>query len=88
MPQLSKDAYTILSHMKLLGANAGDYVLVDALLMLLDNNEHRAVSSVDELIRLRLVVGTPDKDALAMTKAGARYRQSWSGQASGTSGSG
>jgi hypothetical protein len=31
--------------MKALGANAGDYVLVDVLVPLLENDEHRAVSA-------------------------------------------
>jgi hypothetical protein len=62
--------------MKALGANIGDYVLVDVFEVLLDNNEHRFVSALDELIKLRLVVATLDKDALALTKAGARYRTS------------
>jgi hypothetical protein len=56
--------------MKALHVNAGDYVLVD----LLEDNEHRVGSALDELIKLRLVVVTRDKDALAMTKAGARFR--------------
>jgi hypothetical protein len=59
--------------MKALGADSGDYVLVDVFARLFDDNEHRAVSAVDELIKLKLAVGTPDKDALAMTKEGARY---------------
>ena len=60
--------------MKALGANAGEYFLVDVFVTLLDNNEHRAISARDELVKLQLVVCTPDKDALAMTEAGARYR--------------
>jgi hypothetical protein len=55
--------------MKALGAKAGDYVLVDVFVTLLDNTEHRAVSALDELVKLQLVVCTADKDALAMTKA-------------------
>jgi hypothetical protein len=74
MPQLSEDANTILKYMKALSANAGDYILMDAFVTLLDNNEHRAISAVDELIKLRLVVGTHRKEALAMTKAGERQR--------------
>ena len=74
MPQLSDDANRILRHLKALGANAGDYVLVDVLVSLLENDEHRAVSALDELVEWRLVVCTPNKDAFAMTKAGARYR--------------
>jgi hypothetical protein len=62
--------------MKALQVDAGDYVLVDAFMSLLEDNEHRFVSALDELIKLGLVVATPDKDALAMTKAGARYRTS------------
>jgi hypothetical protein len=64
--------------MKALHVDAGDYVLVDAFmsLLLLEDNEHRFVSALAELIKLRLVVATPDKDAIAMTKAGARYRTS------------
>jgi hypothetical protein len=60
--------------MKALHADTGDYVLVDAFMSLLDDNEHRVGSAVYELIKLGLVVVTRDKDALAMTKAGARYR--------------
>jgi hypothetical protein len=60
--------------MKALHADAGDYVLVDALMSRLEDNEHRVGSALDELIKLGLVVVTPDKDALAMTKAGSRYR--------------
>ena len=74
MPQLSDDANRILRHMKALGANAGDYVLVDVFVTLLENDEHRVVSALDELVDRQLVVCTRDKDALAMTKAGARYR--------------
>jgi hypothetical protein len=74
MPQLGDDAKTILRHMKVLGADAGDYVLVDVFVTLLGNNEHRAVSALDQLVELGFVVCTPAKDALAMTKAGARYR--------------
>ena len=75
MPRLSQDASTILSHMKALHVDAGDYVLVDAFMSLLEDNEHRVGSAVDELTKLGFVV-TPDKDALAMTKAGARFRTS------------
>jgi len=60
--------------MKALHVDAGDYVLVDAFISLLEDNEHRFASALDELIKLKLVVATPDNDALAMTKAGARYR--------------
>jgi hypothetical protein len=60
--------------MKALGAEAGDYVLVDVFVTLFENHERRAVSALDELVKLKLVVCTPDGDALAMTKAGARYR--------------
>ena len=74
MPQLSDDANRILRRMKALGANAGDYVLVDVFVTLLENDEHRAVSALDELVERGLVVCTADKDALAMTKAGAKYR--------------
>ena len=74
MPQLSDDANRILRHMKVLGANAGDYVLVDVFVTLLENDEHRAVSALAELVEQRLVVCSRDKDALAMTQAGARYR--------------
>ena len=74
MPRLSQDASRILSHMKALHVDAGDYVLVDAFISLLEDNEHRFASALDELIKLKLVVATPDNDALAMTKAGARYR--------------
>ena len=74
MPRLSHDASTILSYMKALHVDAGDYVLVDAFISLLEDNEHRFASALDELIKLKLVVATPDNDALAMTKAGARYR--------------
>ena len=73
MPRLSQDASTILSRMKALHVDAGDYVLVDAFMSLLEDNEHRVGSALDELIKLRLVVVTHDKDALAMTKAGARF---------------
>jgi hypothetical protein len=59
--------------MKALHIEAGDYVLVDAFMSLLEDNEHRVGSTLDELIKLGLVVVTPDRDALAMTKAGARY---------------
>jgi hypothetical protein len=41
MPRLSQDASTILSHMKALRVDAGDYVLVDAFMSLLEDNEHR-----------------------------------------------
>jgi hypothetical protein len=41
MPRLSQDASTILRHMKTLHADTGDYVLVDAFMSLLDDNEHR-----------------------------------------------
>jgi hypothetical protein len=74
MRQLSEDANRILKHMKALGLNAGDYVLMDVFVTLLDHNEHRASSALDELIGRRLLVGTARKDALAMTNAGARYR--------------
>ena len=74
MPQLSDDANRILRRMKALGADTGDYVLVDVFVTLLENDEHRAVSALDELVERRLIVCTSDKDALAMTKAGARYR--------------
>jgi hypothetical protein len=74
MPQLSEDANTILRRMQALGANPGDYVLVDVFVALLDNNEQRVASALDELINLRLVVITRDRVALAMTRAGARYR--------------
>jgi hypothetical protein len=74
MPQLSDDANRILRHAKALGANARDYVLVDVFVTLLENNEHRVVSALAELVKLRLVVCTRNKDALAMTNAGARYR--------------
>jgi hypothetical protein len=60
--------------MKGLGANAGDYVLVDVFVSLLDNDEHRVSLALDDSIKLGLVMVTRDKDALAMTKAGARYR--------------
>ena len=73
MPRLSQDASTILRHMKALHAEAGDYVLVDAFMSRLEDNEHRVGSALDELINLGLVVVTRDKDALAMTKAGARF---------------
>jgi hypothetical protein len=73
MPQLSDDAKKILRHVKALGVDAGDYVLVDVFVPLLENNECRAASAINELVTLRLVVCTRDKDALAMTKAGARY---------------
>jgi hypothetical protein len=43
---------------------------------LFDDDENRATSALDELIKLKLAVGTPDKDALAMTNAGTRYRTS------------
>jgi len=59
--------------MKALRVDAGDYVLVDAFMSLLEDDEHRVGSALDELIRLGLVVVTHDKDALAMTKAGARF---------------
>jgi hypothetical protein len=59
--------------MKALHVDAGDYVLVDAFMSLLEDDEHRVGSALDELIRLGLVVVTHDKDALAMTKAGARF---------------
>lgn len=72
MPQLSEDADTILRQMKTRGADEGDYVLMEVLVTLLDNNEYRVFLALDELIKLRLVVCTPRKDALAMTKAGAR----------------
>jgi hypothetical protein len=74
MPQLGEDANTILNHIKALDTRVGDYVLIDVFVTLLDNNEHRAVSALDELIKLKLVVGTARKEAVAMTKAGARYR--------------
>jgi hypothetical protein len=74
MPQLSEDANTILRRMQALGANPGDYVLMDVFAALLDDNEQRVASALDELISLRLVVSTSGKDALAMTRAGARYR--------------
>ena len=74
MPRLSQDASTILRHMKTLHVDAGDYVLVDAFMSLLEDNEHRVGSALEELINLGFVVVTRDKDALAMTKAGARYR--------------
>jgi hypothetical protein len=74
MAQLSQDANAILRRMKALDADTGDYVLVDVFVSLLGNDEHRVGSALDELIKLRLVMVTPDKDALAMTKAGARYR--------------
>ena len=74
MAQLSDDANRILRHMKALGANVGDYVLVDVFLTLLENDEQRAVSALGELVEQRLVVCSRDKDALAMTQAGARYR--------------
>jgi hypothetical protein len=73
MPQLGEDANTILKHMKALGTDVGDYVLIDVFVTLLDNNEHRAVSALDELITLKLVVGTARKEAFAMTIAGSRY---------------
>jgi hypothetical protein len=38
MPQLSDDANRILRHMKALGANAGDYVLVDVFVTLLEKD--------------------------------------------------
>jgi hypothetical protein len=72
MTQLSGDADKILRQMKAHGAEEGDYVLLDVLVPLLDNNEHRVLLALNELIRLRLVVCTRRKDALAMTKAGAR----------------
>ena len=72
MTQPSDDAKKILRHMKVLGVGAEDYVLVDVFVTLLENNECRAVSAIDELVTLKLAVCTRDKDALAMTKAGAR----------------
>jgi hypothetical protein len=60
--------------MKALGANAGDFILVDVFVTLLENDEHRAVSALDELVKRRLVVSSSHKDAFAMTKAGTRYR--------------
>jgi hypothetical protein len=60
--------------MKALGANAGDFILVDVFVTVLENNEHRAVSALDELVERRLVLCSSHKDAFAMTKAGARYR--------------
>jgi hypothetical protein len=42
------------------------------LITLLDNNKHRVFLALDELIKLRLILCTPRRDALAMTKAGAR----------------
>jgi hypothetical protein len=59
--------------MKALHVDAGDYVLVDVFVSLLDDNEDRVGAALDELINLGLVVVTRDKDALAMTKAGARF---------------
>jgi hypothetical protein len=59
--------------MKALRVDAGDYVLVDAFMSLLEDNEQRVRSALEELINLGLVVVTRDKDALAMTKAGARF---------------
>ena len=73
MPRLSQDASRILSHMKALHVDAGDYILVDAFMSLLEDNEHRVGSALDELINLGLVEVTRDKDALAMTKAGAIF---------------
>jgi hypothetical protein len=73
MPQLGEDANTILKHMKALGTDVGDYVLIDVFVTLLDNNEHRAVSALDELIKLKLVVGKARRQAFAMTLAGSRY---------------
>ena len=74
MQQLSQDAYAILRRMKALDADTGDYVLVDVFVSLLDNDEHRVSLALDDSIKLGLVMVTRDKDALAMTKAGARYR--------------
>ena len=74
MPRLSEDANTILRRLKALGANAGDYVLLDVFVSMLDENEDRVCLALDGLIKLRLAVVTPDKDALAMTKAGARFQ--------------
>jgi hypothetical protein len=76
MPRLSEDASTMLRHMKALGAKSGDCVLVDMFARLFDDNEHRAVSALDELIKRKLAVGTPDRDALTMTKSGAGYQAS------------
>jgi hypothetical protein len=42
--------------MKALHVDAGDYVLVDAFMSLLEDNEHRVESALDELIKLRLIV--------------------------------
>jgi hypothetical protein len=60
--------------MKSLHADTGDYVLVDVFMSLLDDNEDRVCLALDELIELSLAVVTPDKDALAMTKAGQAFR--------------
>ena len=74
MAQLSQDANAILRRMKALDADTGDYVLVDVFVSLLDDNEDRVCLALDELIKLRLAVVTPDKDALAMTKAGTSFQ--------------
>jgi len=74
MQRLSQDAGTILTHMRSLHADTGDYVLVDVFVSLLDDNEDRVCLALDELIKLRLAVVTPDKDALAMTKAGTSFQ--------------
>jgi hypothetical protein len=60
--------------MKSLQADTGDYVLVDVFVTLLDDNENRVCLALDELIKLRLAVVTPDKDALAMNES--RYKLS------------
>jgi hypothetical protein len=73
MARLSEDALTLLNRLQQTQQKKGVYVLIGEFVNLLGGDEGRARSAMHELIEYGFAVGTPSKNALALTGAGERY---------------
>ena len=67
---MSKDAEMLLNHLNSMNLRGGDFVIIGDLVFLFNGSIDRTQAAMGELSMLRLAIGTPTRNAIALPFSG------------------